>query len=452
MEKNQNIRVIIEEDNPSIERIEEKCIKCGQCSIVCSNYLSVNNNYDYNITNKAVCVNCGQCIKVCPMDSIVVKKEYQEIERLMQDKDKIFIVSTSPSVRVGLGEEFGYGFGEFVESKMISLLRKLGFNYVLDTNFGADLTICEEATELINRIKNCGKLPQFTSCCPSWIKFAETFYPEILPNISSCKSPIGMQGAIIKTYFAKKLNINPEKIINVAVTPCVAKKMEIRREEMNASAKFAEIENLRDMDFVFTTTELAEWAKSKEINLKELEDSGFDKFMGEATGAGVIFGNTGGVMEAAVRTAYSYITKQNPSELVLNFQSVRGLEEIKESEIEIAGTKLKLAVVYGLANARKIIERVIAGEKFDFIEIMTCPGGCIGGGGQPKQFGREKEAQKARIASLVKRDESMSVRCSHNNQEVIALYDEFLTKPASELAKELLHTKYYDKSNDLKGE
>ncbi len=445
----QNIRVAIDESNPSIKRIENKCIKCGQCASVCSEYISVNNHYNVNQTGKPICVNCGQCIKVCPVDSIVGKEEYLEVEQHIQDTDKIVIVSTSPSVRVGLGEEFGLPFGSFVEGKMVALLKKLGFKYVLDTNFAADLTICEEATELIERIKNKDKLPQFTSCCPSWIKFAETFYPEMLPNISTCKSPIGMQGPIIKTYFANKMGIDPSRIINVALTPCVAKKMEIRRSEMNISASINKVEDMRDMDYVITTTELATWAKSKNIDFNNLPEESFDKFMGEASGAGVIFGNTGGVMEAAVRTAYSYLTNKSPADLTLNFVQVRGLEGIKEANVEVNGLTLKLAVVYGLKNARTLIEKVRAGEKYDFVEIMTCPGGCIGGGGQPKHLTEEVEAQKARIKALYSRDKQLQVRVSHENPEIIALYKDYLIKPHSELAVKLLHTTYEDKSGDL---
>ena len=448
----QEIRVAIEKDNPSIKRIEDRCVKCGQCAKICNEYLTVNNKYDIKKTKQAVCVNCGQCIKVCPTNAIVGKDEYLDVEKEIANKDKIVIVSTSPSVRVALGEEFGLPFGSFVQGKMVALLKKLGFTYVLDTNFSADLTICEEASELIDRITNKKPLPQFTSCCPSWIKFAETFYPEILPNISSCKSPIGMQGPIIKTYFAKKMGIDPSKIVNVALTPCVAKKMEIRREEMNVSATVNNFDSMRDMDYVITTTELSKWAKGKNINLNELEDAEFDRFMGQASGGGVIFGNSGGVMEAAVRTAYTYLTGKAPTDLLLNFEQVRGLDGIKEATVEINGLTLRLAIVYGLANARKVIENK---EKYDFIEIMTCPGGCIGGGGQPKHFEREIEAQKARIKSLYKRDNELTLRSSHENPEIVELYKNYLLKPHSDLAIKLLHTTYFDKSsvlNIIKGE
>ena len=449
---NQNIRVAIDEDNPSIARIENKCIQCGQCARVCNEFVSVNNHYSLEDTNgKSICVNCGQCIKACPVDSLVVKQEYQTLKDIIKQGDKVVIVSTSPSVRVGLGEEFGMPFGSFVQGKMVALLRKLGFNYVLDTNFAADLTICEEAAELIDRIKNNKILPQFTSCCPAWIKFAETFYPEILDNISSCKSPIGMQGPVIKTYFAKKMGIDPKRIVNVALTPCVAKKFEIRRKEMNISAKINNDENMRDMDYVITTTELAQWAKELNIDFNSLDEMNFDNLLGEASGAGVIFGNSGGVMEAAVRTAYSYLTGKKPSELFFNLQPVRSYESIKEAEVEIAGIKLKVAVVYGLANVRILLDRIKNGEKYHFVEVMTCPGGCIGGGGQPKHLYEDEKAQKERIKSLYARDSSMKLRLSHENPEIIALYKDYLIKPRSDRAIELLHTIYLDRSKDLRG-
>lgn len=447
----QNIRVAIDKDNPSVMRNENKCIKCGQCARICDEFVSVNNNYDLAKTHgKSICVNCGQCIKVCPMDSLVVKQEYHQVDDIINQGDKVVIVSTSPSVRVGLGEEFGMPFGSFVQGKMVALLKKLGFKYVLDTSFSADLTICEEASELVERIKNNGPLPQFTSCCPAWIKFAETFYPEILDNISTCKSPIGMQGPVIKTYFAQKMGIDPKNIVNVALTPCVAKKFEIRREEMNISSKINNVENMRDMDYVITTTELAQWAKEKNVDFNNLEEMDFDNLLGEASGAGVIFGNSGGVMEAAVRTAYSYLTGNKPTELFFNLVPVRGYDGIKEAEVEIAGLKVKVAVVYGLANARTLIQKIKNGEKYHFVEVMTCPGGCIGGGGQPKHFNQDVEAQKERIKSLYSKDASMELRLSHENPQIISLYKDYLIKPHGEKALELLHTIYFDRSQDLK--
>ena len=449
-----NVRVPIEKDNPSICRNEQKCIKCGQCKEVCTNDIGVHGTYTLEQTGgKAICIHCGQCANVCPTSSITEVYEYEAVKNAIKDEGKIVIVSTSPSVRVALGEEFGMEKGSFVQGKMVALLRALGVDYVLDTNFAADLTIVEEASELLERITKQNKpLPQFTSCCPAWVKFAETYYPEMLPHISSAKSPIGMQGPTIKTYFAKKMGIDPERIVNVALTPCTAKKFEIRREEMNAAGKMLEKPEMRDMDHVITTRELALWAKESGIDLTALEDSAYDSLMGQASGAGVIFGNTGGVMEAALRTAYFYLTGKQPEGALLDLQPVRGFDGLREASLEINGLTVNVAVVYGTANARKMIERVKNGEKqYHFIEVMTCPGGCIGGGGQPKDFAVEaNESRKARIESLYKRDASLKLRLSHENEEIKQLYQDFYGEPLSDLAEKMLHTIYTDRSNDLK--
>ena len=452
-----SVRVPIELDNPSICRNEEKCIKCGQCKEVCTKDIGIHGTYTFAQTGgKAICINCGQCSNVCPTNSITEVYEYEQVKKAIADPDKIVIVSTSPSVRVALGEEFGMAKGAFVQGKMVALLRALGVDYVLDTNFAADLTIVEEASELIERItKKTKPLPQFTSCCPAWVKFAETYYPEMLPHISSAKSPIGMQGPTIKTYFAKKMGIDPTKIVNVALTPCTAKKFEIRRQEMNAAGKSLGIPEMRDMDQVITTRELAKWAKESGINLNTLEDSDYDTLMGKASGAGVIFGNTGGVMEAALRTAYFYITGNAPQGNLLDLQPVRGYDGLREASLDINGITVNVAVVYGTANARKMIELVKKGEKeYHFIEVMTCPGGCIGGGGQPKDFAVDAtQSRKARIESLYKRDAEMTLRLSHENPEIKQLYQDFYGKPLSELAEQMLHTVYTDRSSDLsKGE
>ena len=448
-----DVRVPIDEDNVAIVRHEEKCIKCGMCKTVCEEYIGVHGTYTLEETGgKGICIHCGQCTQVCPVDSLTERYEYQDIREAIADPEKIVIVSTSPSVRVGLGEEFGMPAGSFVEGKMIALLRKLGVDYVLDTNFAADLTIVEEGSELIERItKGRGPLPQFTSCCPAWVKFAEIYYPEILPNISSAKSPIGMQGPTIKTYFAKKKGIDPTKIVNVALTPCTAKKFEIRREEMSDAADYLQIEGLRDMDAVITTRELAKMAREAGIDFASLEDSSYDEYMGEGSGAGVIFGNTGGVMEAALRTAYELITGKEAPAPLLDLQPVRGYEGIREASLDVDGLTVNVAVVYGTANVRKMIERVKAGEKqYHFIEVMTCPGGCIGGGGQPKtMLPIADDARKARIASLYKRDGSMKVRKSHENEQIKKLYEEFYGQPLSELAEKMLHTMYKDRSELL---
>ena len=450
-----SVRVPIEPDNPSISRCEELCIKCGQCRDICSNYIGVHDTYRLEDTkNKAVCINCGQCANVCPVSSITEKYEYPEVKKAISDSDKIVIFNTSPSVRIALGEEFGMDDGSFVEGKMVALLRKLGGDYVLDTNFSADLTIVEEASELIERVtKHTAPLPQFTSCCPAWVKYAETYHPDILPHISSAKSPIGMQGPTVKTYFAKKMGIDPTKIVNVAVTPCTAKKFEIRREEMNAASQYLGIEGMRDMDYVITTRELAKWAKEENLDFAALEDSAFDPLMGEASGAAVIFGNTGGVMEAALRTAYQYITGTPAPAEFYQLQPVRGMDSVKEAEVKIGDLTVKAAVIYGTKAASEFIKKWKNEEcEYAFVEVMTCPGGCIGGGGQPKgTLIKGDELRKKRIAGLYKRDGEMPLRNSHDNSELHVLYKEFYQKPLSELAEAMLHTIYTDRSEDLGG-
>ena len=449
----ESIRVPIEADNPAIRRIENLCIKCGQCRDICRDYISVLGYYDLSKTNDtAVCIHCGQCANVCPVSSITETPEMDAVIAAAKDPDKVLIVSTSPSVRVSLGEAFGMQRGSFVEGKMIALLRKLGADYVLDTNFAADMTIVEEASELVERLTTHNKpLPQFTSCCPAWVKFAEIYYPELLPNISSAKSPIGMQGPTIKTYFAKKMGIDPKKIVNVALTPCTAKKFEIRRGEMNASARYLELPGLRDMDHVITTRELADWAKKAGIDFSSLEDSKFDKLMGEASGAGVIFGNTGGVMEAAVRTAYEFVTHEPAPKELYTLEPVRGMQEIREAAVEIGTLRLQLAVIYGTSNVRRFLSMAKeSGKHYDFIEVMTCPGGCIGGGGQPKADVEERRTMvDSRIESLYKRDAQMKLRKSHENPELKQLYEEFYRKPLSPIAEEMLHTSYTDRSGLL---
>lgn len=446
-----SVRVPIEADNPSIVRNESLCVKCGQCRNVCTSPIGVLGTYALEQTgDRAICIHCGQCANVCPVGSITEVYEYQKVKAAVEDKNKIVIVSTSPSVRVALGEEFGLPKGAFVQGKMVALLRALGVDYVLDTNFAADLTIVEEASELLARITGATDkpLPQFTSCCPAWVKFAETYYPELLPHISTAKSPIGMQGPTIKTYFAQKMGIDPRRIVNVALTPCTAKKFEIHREEMNAAGQQLGIPELRDMDNVITTRELALWAKEAGIDFVSLEDSDFDKLMGEASGAGVIFGNTGGVMEAALRTAYAYLTGEQPPKEMLKLEPVRGYDGLREASVEIAGRVIKVAVIHGTENVRKLIAGGI--EKYHFIEVMTCPGGCIGGGGQPKDFAYDADAaRKARIEGLYERDAEMELHLSHENKEIQQLYQEFYDAPLSELAESMLHTTYQDRSADL---
>lgn len=447
-----DIRVPIEPDNPSIMRHEELCIKCGQCKTVCTEAISVAGYYDLEKTGDvAICIHCGQCANVCPPSCITEVPEWHNVKAAIADPDKIVIFSTSPSVRVALGEEFGLEKGSFVQDQMVSLLRKLGGDYVLDTNFAADMTIMEEANELVHRLTHEQPIPQLTSCCPAWVKFVETYYPEFKENLSTSKSPIGMQGPTIKTYFANQEHLDPGKIVNVAVTPCTAKKFEIRREEMRDAGKELGIEGMRDMDYVITTRELAQWTRSEGIDFASLPPSDYDPFMGEGSGAGVIFGNTGGVMEAAIRTAYAAVTGGPVPEALYDLKDVRGMAGTREASLTINGIKLDIAVAHGTANARRLLDCVKRGEKFyHFIEVMTCPGGCIGGGGQPKDMEQEGDGiRQKRIDSLYEKDRHMSVRLSHENPQIKALYKKYYGKPLSPLAERMLHTSYRDRSSDL---
>ena len=448
-----DIRVPIECDNPSIQRDEEKCIKCGQCKNICQDYIGVHGTYSLEDTlDRAVCINCGQCANVCPVSSIHETYEYPFIQEDMKNSDKIIIFNTSPSVRIALGEEFGMEDGTFVEGKMIALLRKLGAKYVLDTNFSADLTILEEGTEFIRRLtKQTKPLPQFTSCCPAWVKYLEIYHPEMRNHLSTAKSPIGMQGPTVKTYFAKKMNIDPTQIVNIAVTPCTAKKYEIKREEMCDAGKYLGIDNMRDMDYVITTRELAKWAKEENIDFTSLKDSKFDSLMGEASGAGVIFGNSGGVMEAALRTAYEIMTGESAPINLLTYTPVRGLDDVKEASVDMNGITVNIAVIFGTKNASQFIEKMkTADKKYHFVEVMTCPGGCIGGGGQPKDTKYQGDLLRAkRIAGLYNRDQSMNLRKSHDNPEIQQLYKDFYQEPMSDLAENMLHTTYIDRSKEL---
>lgn len=450
--KNIELVIPIDKENVSIERNEEKCIECGYCRRVCDNEITVGRMYELGKTGKPICVNCGQCANMCPTESIQERMDYLKLKEIIKDKSKTVVVSIAPAVRVALGEEFGIEKGINVEEKIVTALKLLGVKYVLDITFGADLTIMEEAKELVNRIKENKNLPQFTSCCPAWVKYAEIFYPEFLPNLSTAKSPISMQGATIKTYFARKKNINPKDIINVVIAPCTAKKYEIKREEMKDSSEYNNIEGLRDNDYVLTTRELAKWIKEEKIDLKNLENSKFDSPLGKGTGAGVIFGNTGGVMEAALRTAYYYITGEDLSKEAIEFTAVRGMKGIKEAQIDINGLKIKVAVANGMKNAKLLIDRILNKEvEYHFVEVMNCTGGCIAGGGQPKSTLLEMlDTREKRIKSLYSDDEKCTLRVSYKNPEIIEIYKEFYGEPNSKIAEKLLHTTYEDKSYLLK--
>lgn len=447
-------RVPVEPDNPSIVRDDEKCVLCGQCLEVCKNTQTVFGHYGLPLVDEIVCINCGQCALWCPTAAITERDDTETVWQALQDPGRHVVVQTAPATRVALGEEFGLAPGTWVAGQQVAALRRLGFDAVFDTNFTADVTIMEEATELIKRIKGDLKkpLPQFTSCSPGWVKFCEYFYPELLPHMSSCKSPQQMLGALAKTYYAKKRNIDPEKIFSVAVMPCTAKKFEARRPEMNGSGKYWGNKSLRDVDAVLTTRELARMLKQKNIDLTRLPEENYDQLLGKSTGGAIIFGATGGVMEAAVRTAYYFITEQEPPAGLLALAPVRGLAGVKEAAVDVPGVgTLRVAVCHGMGNGRQVLEAVRRGEApWHFIEFMSCPGGCISGGGQPRSaVPPSDEVRSKRIASLYRADARMAWRESHENAEVLDLYRDFLRHPMSELAEELLHTGYTDRGKSF---
>ncbi|MCR4430009.1 MAG: NADH-dependent [FeFe] hydrogenase, group A6 [Tepidanaerobacteraceae bacterium] len=436
--------------SPSIVRDASKCILCRRCVSACHKVQGVGvispNHRGFNTVIAPVfdlslaevaCVNCGQCIMACPVGALKEKDDTDRVWQALADPEKHVIVQTAPAIRVSLGEEFGEGMGAIVTKKLPAALRRLGFDKVFDTDFSADLTIMEEGSEFLERLQHGGKLPLITSCSPGWIKFCEHYYPELLDNLSTCKSPQQMFGAVAKTYYAEKMGIDPSKIFVVSIMPCTAKKFEAQRPEMNSSG-------YQDVDVALTTRELSRMLKEAGIDLSKLPDEEFDDPLGISTGAAAIFGATGGVMEAALRTVYEVVTGKELQNI--DFTEVRGVEGIKEATIDIDGTKVNVAVAHGLANARKVLDRVKNGEaNYHFIEIMCCPGGCVGGGGQPILNAEErwaKDYREVRGNAIYEVDRSMKLRKSHENPAVQTLYKEFLGKPLSEKSHHLLHTHY----------
>lgn len=429
----------------SIVRDPAKCILCGRCVRVCEEVMGVSaidfvgrGNQTFVDTpfskglNLSTCVNCGQCIMACPTGALKEKNAQAELKTALNDPDVFTVVQYAPSITVSLAEEFGLEPGRDVIGLMNAALRKIGFNAVFDTSFSADLTIMEESAELLDRVKNGGTLPMFTSCCPAWIKYVEQFYPDMLGHLSSCKSPQQMMGAVIKSYYAQQENINPQDIYSVSIMPCTAKKFENQREEM---AK----DELIDVDVAITTRELVRMIRLFGIDLKKMEPELADSPLGSRSSAGKIFGASGGVMEAAIRTAHYQLTGKEMVQFKV--PEVRGFEGRKEAKLNIDGIEVGVAVVSGLGNAKSLVEEIRNGrDDIHFIEVMTCPGGCINGGGQPINV--EEENLKARAASLYDIDEVESIKASHKNPYIIELYDKFLGDPLGHKSHELLHTSY----------
>lgn len=431
-------------------RDNNKCILCRRCVAVCEKTQGIGviganergfktfigSVFDFDLADTS-CVNCGQCIAACPTGALYEKDFTDDVFAAIADPDKYVVVQTAPAVRAAIAEEFGNPIGTDGEGKMVAALRRLGFDKVFDTNFSADLTIMEEANELLDRINNGGKLPLITSCSPGWVKYCEHYYPDMTDNLSSCKSPQQMFGAITKSYFAEKMGIDKEKIVCVSVMPCTAKKFEIGRDDQDGAG-------VPDVDIAITTRELARMIKKAGIQFNTLPDEKYDDPLGEGTGAAVIFGATGGVMEAALRTAVETLTGEELK--ALDFTDVRGTKGIKEAAYDVAGLNVKVAVASGLANARELLDKVQSGEAdYQFIEIMGCPGGCVNGGGQPQVPGYIRntvDVRGKRAAVLYDLDAKNPIRKSHENPQIKKLYDEYLGKPGSEKAHHLLHTTY----------
>ncbi len=440
----------IDVSSASMERDPAKCILCGRCVRVCheiqkigaidftqrgfSSIVTTPYNKGINVSD---CILCGQCILVCPTAALREKSSLKEVANALNDKRKFTVVQIAPAVRATLGEEYNLPLGTDVTGKLVTALRRLGFNKVFDTNFAADLTIIEEAAELVDRIKNNKTLPMFTSCCPGWVKYVESNRPEVLENLSSCKSPHEMEGAVVKTYYAKKMGIDPKDIFVASIMPCTVKKYESNRSELSE-------EHFPDVDAVLTTRELVRFFKLAGIDFEALPQDEFDNPLGESTGAAAIFGASGGVMEAALRTAYFDLTGKHLENL--NLQNIRGLDGVKETTVNINDIKLNVAVVNGIGNIDPILDEIIEGKsKYHFVEVMTCPGGCINGGGQPIHQ-RPEKIQK-RMKALYQIDNNMKLRRSYENESIKILYKEFFDEPNSHKAHEILHTEYYDKKS-----
>ena len=429
-------------DNPAIQLQKNLCRgECGRCVELCRSMTTV---YGRAVPHgEDACIHCGQCTFSCRRSAIMEQYHYQAVIQAVADPGKIVIASTAPAIRVALGEMYRLSPGTNVEVKIVGALKQLGINHVLDTTFSADLTIMEEASELIQRLeKNDVKnLPIFTSCCPAWVRFAKLFYPALLPNLSTVKSPIMMQGALVKTWFAQKTGIDPEKIVHVALAPCTAKKAEIRLPGMNSAGVSHKKPEMRDVDIVLTCREISYLLSQGKVDFLKAQDAQYNSLMGAGSGAGLIFGNTGGVMEAALRTAYKLLNDKNPPNEFLEFRPVRSFDSVRQTNVDLGKLRLNVAAAHGIGEARQLIESILNGtRKFDFVEIMACPGGCIGGGGQPAGSGMDSaRLRQQRQNALYQMDSRQEIRLSCDNPQIKAIYDDFLGKPLGKKSEELLH-------------
>ncbi|MDR1492215.1 MAG: [FeFe] hydrogenase, group A [Planctomycetaceae bacterium] len=429
----------VRSSNPAIELNIDSCLACGNCSDFCAHVTTV---YGRSVPkDEDACIYCGQCTFVCPNDLISEKPHDRDVRRAIADAEKIVVCSTAPAIRVALGELFRMTPGSNVEGKIVQGLKQLGADYVLDATFSADVTTVEEASELLERLEKKEKLPLVTSCCPAWIRFAKLFYPKLLPHISSVKSPIMNQGALVKTYFAEKKKMDPSKIFHVAITPCTAKKAEILLPNMNAAGGVQNHSEQRDVDAVLTCRELGAMFLKEGIQLPKLKDAAYDSAMGKGSGAAMIFGNTGGVAEAAMRTAFQLLNREPPPKDFYELKPVRGYGVVRQATVDLGKRKLNVAIVHGIGRVRTLLEAIQNGETpFDFVEVMACPGGCIGGGGQPRSvMMNDGQLKVLRLKALYQRDVQNDVRTSLENPEVKALYDSFLEKPLGERSKKFLH-------------
>ena len=432
--------VYVSATNPSLQYNSRRCRSCGDCGNYCLNMTTV---YGRPVpAGEDACVYCGQCTLVCRNSALSERYHLQQVYDALRQQDKIVVASISPAVRVALGEMFNMALGTNVEGKIVRGLRQMGVHSVLDTTFAADLTVMEEASELVKRLtENDAPLPMFTSCCPAWVRFAKLFYPKLLPNISMAKSPIMMQGALVKTYFAKQRGIDPAKICHVALTPCTAKKAEILLDGMNAAGVYHEKDTMRDVDVALTCRELGYLFGATRIQLPLLDDAAYDPVMGTGSGAGMIFGITGGVTEATLRTAYWLINKEQPPQEFFELKPVRGLSGVRQATVDMQSRKLNIAVVHGIGVSQTLLNAIQRGERdFDVVEVMACPGGCIGGGGQPKNTSlSDTELKAARSKALYDRDAKTPLRLSHENPEIKAIYEDFLGEPLGKTSQRLLH-------------